>query len=121
MSADPNVKEWMPLREGHEMMQCYRRQHIVVSNDLHEHPRRHSSWRESTRMNFMNIQMGHSKMRSDSRECMWKTTGAFINRWRIKIALESHFEERAREVWERNWMNPDMHTTLLDMNLTVLT
>ena len=38
-------------REGlHGMMQCYRRQHFAASNDLHEHPRGHSSWRESTRM-----------------------------------------------------------------------
>ena len=47
---------------------------------------------------------------------MWKTAGALLNSWRIKIALESYFEERAQEVWERNWMNPDMHTTLLDVN-----
>ena len=41
MSADPNVKEWMPLRDGlHEMMQCYRRQHFVASNDLQKHPRK---------------------------------------------------------------------------------
>ena len=50
VSADSNVKEFMPLREGlHEMMQCYRRQHFAASNDLHEHPRRHSSWRENLR------------------------------------------------------------------------
>ena len=41
VSADPNVKEWMPLRDGlHEMMQCYRRQHFVASNDLQKHPRK---------------------------------------------------------------------------------
>ena len=38
VSADPNVKELMPLREGlHEMMQCDRRQHFAAGNDLHEH------------------------------------------------------------------------------------
>ena len=117
MSADPNVKELMPLCEGlHEMLQCCRRQHIAASDDLHEHPRRHSSWRESTRLKFTNIQMGYSKRRSESSECMWKTAGALLNSWRIKMALESYFEERAQEVWERNWMNPDMHTTLMDMN-----
>ena len=38
----------------------------------------------------------------------------FTNSWRIKIALESYFEEHAQEVWERNWMNPEMQTTLLN-------
>ena len=38
----------------------------------------------------------------------------FINSWRIKIALESYFDEHAQEVWERNWMNPEMQTTLLN-------
>ena len=43
-------------REGlHGMIQCYRRQQFAASNDLHEHPRGHSSWRESTTMKFMNI------------------------------------------------------------------
>ena len=31
-------------------------------------------------------------------------------------ALESYIEKRAQEIWERNWMNPEMHTTLLNMN-----
>ena len=26
----------------------------------------------------------------------------FTNSWRIKIALESYFEKRAQEIWERN-------------------
>ena len=43
-----------------------------------------------------------------------KTTGFFTNSWRIEIALESYFEEYAQEVWERNWMNPEMQTTLLN-------
>ena len=29
-------------------------------------------------------------------------------------ALESYFEEHATEVWERDWMNPEMHATLLN-------
>ena len=29
------------------------------------------------------------------------------------MALESYFEEHAQEVLERNWMNPEMQTTLL--------
>ena len=40
--------------------------------------------------------------------------GFFTNSWRKKIALESYFEEHAQEVWERNWMNPGMQTTLLN-------
>ena len=32
----------------------------------------------------------------------------------MKIALESDFEEHPLEVWERNWMNPEMQTTLLN-------
>ena len=43
-----------------------------------------------------------------------KTTGFFTNSWRIKIALESYFEGHAQEVRERNWMNLEMQTTLLD-------
>ena len=42
MRTDLNVKELMPTSEGLlEMMQCYRRQHFVASNDPHEHPRGH--------------------------------------------------------------------------------
>ena len=118
VSSDQHMKKLMSLCEGlHEMMQCYRRQHFAASNDLHEHPRRHSSWREVARMKCMNIQMEYSKMRSGSSECMWKTTGAFISSWRIKTASEGYFDQRAQEVWERKWMNLDMHTTLLDMNI----
>ena len=84
VSADPNVKELMPLREGlHEMTQRHRRQHFAASNDLHEHPRRHSSWKESARMKFMNMPSECSKRRSESSKYMWKTKGAFINSWRI--------------------------------------
>ena len=54
------------------------------------------------------------KMRSESSEYIWKTTGFFTNSWRIKIAMESYFEEHAQEVWERNWMNPETQTTLLN-------
>ena len=53
-------------------------------------------------------------MRSESSEYVRKTTGFFTNSWRIKIALESYFEEHAQEVWERNWMNPERQTTLLN-------
>ena len=38
----------------------------------------------------------------------------------MKIALESYFEEHAQEVWERNWMNPEMQTTLLNTHTSKL-
>ena len=115
MSVDSNVKKLKPLSEDiHVTTQGYMQQHDVEWR--HEHPGGHTSWRESTTMRFMNIQMGHSKMRSDSNEYMWDTTGAIINSWRIKIALESYFEKHAQEVWRRNRMDPDMHTMLSDTN-----
>ena len=43
-----------------------------------------------------------------------KTTGFFTNSWRIKTDLESYFEKHAQEVWERNWKNLEMQTTLLN-------
>ena len=39
---------------------------------------------------------------SESSEYVRKTTSFFTDSWRIKIALESFFEEHAQEVWERN-------------------
>ena len=87
-----------------------RQQHFAASNDLREHPRGHSSWRESTSMKFMNIQMECSQMRSESSEYRWKTRV-------ILIHLENYFGKYAQEVWERNWMNPDMSTVLLDTKL----
>ena len=38
------------------------------------------------------------KMRSESSEYVRKTTGFFTNSWRIKIALESYFDDHAQEV-----------------------
>ena len=58
----------------------------------------------------MHIQMGFSKMRSEPSEYMWRTGVTLTH-------MESYFEERAQDVSERSWMNPDMHTTLLDMNI----
>ena len=56
------------------------------------------------------------RMQSETSEYFRKTSGFFTNSWRIKMALESDFEEHAREVWERNWMNLEMLTTLLVRN-----
>ena len=82
-SSDQHVKESMPLREGlHERMQCDMRQHDAC---------RHSTmWRESTRRKFMKgptCRWNVQKMRSESSEDMRKTTGAFINNWRINNSL----------------------------------
>ena len=30
------------------------------------------------------------------------------------MLLESDFEEHAQQIWERNWMNLEMHTALLN-------
>ena len=60
------------------------------------------------------VQMDVQKTRSESSEYVRKTNGFFTNSCRIKIALESYFEEHAQEVWDRNWMNPEMPTTLLN-------
>ena len=54
------------------------------------------------------------KMQSGSSEYVRKTTGFVTHSWRIKIAMESYFEEHAQEVWNVNWMNPEMQTTLLN-------
>ena len=51
-------------------------------------------------------------MHSDSSAYVRKTTGFFTDSWRINRALESYFEEHAKEVWERMLMNPEMQTTL---------
>ena len=60
-------------------------------------------------------------MRSESSEiCSGKKTGFFTNSWRFKTALESYFEKHAQEVWERNWVNPEMQTTLLNTYLSKL-
>ena len=126
VSSDQHMKKLMPLREGlHVMMQCYMRQHFADRYWLHEHPGGHSSWRELTMRKFAkesttNFVKGPvcrwsiQKMQSESSEYVRKTMGFCTNSWRIKIALESYFEEHAQEVWERNWMNPEMPTTLLN-------
>ena len=54
------------------------------------------------------------KMRSESSEYVRKAAGVFTNSCIIKIALESYFEEHAQQVCERNWMNPEMQTALLN-------
>ena len=115
-SSDQRLKELTPLREGpHVTTQCCMRQHDECCHS--------ESRKESAKMKFMKGQICRwsiQKMRSESSGYMWKTMGAFLHSWRIKIALESYFEKRAQEIWERNWMNPELHTTLLNMYNPIL-
>ena len=125
VSSDQNMKKLMSLREGlHVMMQCYMRRHFADRYWLHEHPGGHASWREPAMRKFTKESTTYfvkgpvcrwnvQKMRSESSEYVRKTTGFFTHSWRIKAALEN-FEVHAQEVWERNWMNPEMQTTLLN-------
>ena len=81
------------------------------TNDEEIHKRIHQLLRERT---CVQMERSEDAMRSELSEFVRKTTGFFTNSWRIEIALESYFEEHAEEVWERNWMNPEMQTTLLN-------
>ena len=126
VSSDQHMKKLMSLREGlHVMMQCYMRQHFAGRHWLHEHPGGHALWREPTMRKFTKESTTYfgkgpvcrwnvQRMQSESSEYVRKTTGFFTISWRIKIALESYVEEHAQEDWERNWMNPEMQTTLLN-------
>ena len=121
MSSDQHIKKLMSLRESlHVMMQCYMRQHFADRHWLHEHPRGHESWREPTMRKFTKESTTHfvtgpvcrwnvQKMRSESSEYVRKTTGIFTNSWRIQKK-----PWRAQDVWDRNSMNPEMQTTLLN-------
>ena len=60
-----NVKESKPICEDLHEMQCYGQHHFAASNDLHEHLRRHSLWKDSMKLEY-------SKTRSESSECTWK-------------------------------------------------
>ena len=119
VSSDQHVKELMPLREClHVEMQCYTRQHFADGYWVHEHPGRHTSWTESTRMKFTKgsikyfmkgpiCRWNFQKMRSESSEYMRKTTGALINSWRIKIAFESYFEKNIQRKFGREKFEED--------------
>ena len=105
-SSDQDMKKLMSLRV-HVMMQCCMRQLSADRYWLHEPSGGHASWRTSMRKFTKesttyfctktkdlradgNIQTRHS----ESNEKLRKTT-----------ALESHFEEHAKEGWERIWIN----------------
>ena len=109
-TSDQHMKKLMSMREGlHVMTRCYMRHHFAYRYWLHQHSGGHLSWREPA-MRKWNIQ----KMLSESSEHVRKTTDLFTNSSRIKTALENYFEEHAKEVWQRSWMNPEMQTTLLN-------
>ena len=126
VSSVQHMKKLMSLREGlHVMLQCFLRQHFADRFWLREHPGGHASWREPTMRKFTKESTTYfvqgpvcrwnvEKMRSESNETVRKTKGFFTNSRRIKIALESYFEEHAQEVWERNRMTPEMQTMLLN-------
>ena len=126
VSSDQHMKKLMSLREDLDvMMQCCMRQHFADRYWLHEHPGGHASWSEPTMREFIKDSTTYfvtgpvcrwnvQKMRLESSEHVRKATGFFTNSCRITIALESYFEKHAQEVWERNWMNPEMQTTLLN-------
>ena len=126
MSSDQHMNKLMSPREGlHVMMQRYMRQHFADRYRLHERPGGHASWREPTMRKFTKESTTYfvkglvcrwnvQKMRSESSACVRKTKGFFTNNRRIKIALESYFEEYPQDVWERNWMSREMQTTLLN-------
>ena len=114
VSSDRHMEKLMSLREGlHVMMQCYMRKHFDDRYWLYEHPGGLAPWREPT-MRKVTKESTTSfvkglvcrwyvwKMRSESSEYVRKTTSFFTNSWKIKIALESYFEEHAQEVWKGN-------------------
>ena len=59
------------------------------------------------------MKMEYSKTRSESSECTWNAKA-------ILIHLESYLEECAQEVWERNRMSPDLHTTWWNVKIRKL-
>ena len=72
--------------------------HGIVERTYDEEIHRRSNHLLRERTFGWNVQ----KVRSESDDYVRKTTVFFTNSWRIKIALESFFEEHAQEVWERN-------------------
>ena len=119
-SSEQHTKKLVPLRQSlHVMMQCYMRQHFADRYWLHEHPWEHASRREPTTQ-LLTLWKdlcadGMFRRYNQNRVNIFrKTTGFFADSWRIKIALESCFEEHAQEVWERNCMSPEMQTTLFN-------
>ena len=114
MCGNPNVKEskWQSrlltllCDDLCELLVTLQQQHSAACNDLHEHLRRHSLWKDSMKMEY-------SKMRSESSECTWNAKA-------ILILVKSNLEECAQEVWERNRMSPDMHTAWWNVKIRKL-
>ena len=66
------------------------------------------------------VQMDHSEICNQKRANTFVKEHFFINSWRIKIALESYFEEHAKELWERTWMSPTCSPELIATILKAL-
>ena len=107
VSLDQHMKK-LSLREGLQvMMLCYMRCIVERTYDEEIYNRINHLLRERT---CVQVECSEDAISEHVR----KTTGFYTNSWRIQTALESYFEEHAQEVWERNWMNPEMQTTLLN-------
>ena len=60
------------------------------------------------RRDTFGIKRIHSEDTLGTKRYARKTMGFFTNSWKTNLALESHFEEHAKEVWEINRMNPEL-------------
>ena len=110
VSSDQHMKKLMSPREGlHVMMQCYMRQHFADRSWLHEHPGGpcivETTYDEEIHQRINKL-LGERTVYADGmfRRCDQNRVSMF----------GSDFEEHALEVCERNWMNPEMQTTLLN-------
>ena len=109
-----HVKELMSPREGlREMVQCYRRQHFAASKTS----RRTNIVERICEEEIQEHSDEYSKIRSEP-----SLPHGFKKTRVILIHLENYLEvlvheRHAEEIWDRNWMNIDMHNMRLDVNL----
>ena len=113
-SSDQDMKKLMSLHVN-VMMQCYMRQLSADRYWLHELSGGRASWRTSMRKftkesttYFVRrpkicVQMGTFSRGIQNQMNIYARQR--VSSWRINIALESHFEEHAKEGWERIWIN----------------
>ena len=74
-------------------MQCYRWQHFATSNDLHEHPRRHSSWRDLRGWNSRTFRWNIRRCnRNRVKTCRRQGVSQFTWRASLKICTGSLWE-----------------------------
>ena len=60
------------------------------------------------------VQLEHSQDAVRIKRIRAQNNGFLNKQWRIKNVLESYFEKHAKEVWEKNWMNPATKAMLFD-------